>query len=106
MTNYNIPPTSRYYGLTVLKLDAGSDHETAYLARRLVPPSDRFALLRTHTVTEGERLDLVAARELGDPQAFWRICDANNAMHPEDLTAVPGHTLRIGLPQGIPGPAV
>ena len=106
MANYNIPPTSRYYGLIVLKLDAGTDHETAYLARRLIPPSSQFALLRTHSVTEGERMDIIAARELGDALGFWRICDANDAMNPEDLTAVPGQTLRIALPQGIPGPAV
>lgn len=105
MTNYSIPPTSRYYGLPVLKLHAGSDREIAYLGRRFVPPSSRFALLRTHTVTEGERMDLVAARELGDPLAFWRICDANDAMNPEDLTAHPDRRLRIALPEGVPGPA-
>ena len=27
-----------------------------------------------------ERLDLLAFRYLGDATAFWRICDANNAM--------------------------
>jgi hypothetical protein len=106
MANYNIPPTSRYYGLPVLKLGAGTDHETAYLARRFVPPSSQFAFLRTHIVTEGERMDLVAARELGDAQAFWRVCDANDAKNPDDLTAVPGRGLRIALPQGVPGPAV
>jgi hypothetical protein len=104
MANYNIPPTSRYYGLTVLKLDAGSDHEIAYLARRFVPPSSQLAMLHTHTVTEGERMDLVASRELGDAQAFWRVCDANDAMRPDDLTAIPGRSLRITLPQGLPGP--
>ncbi|MDI3560163.1 LysM domain-containing protein [Bradyrhizobium sp. Arg816] len=105
MANYNIPPTSRYYGLMVLKLNASSDHAIAYLARRFVPPADVFTLLRTHTAVEGERMDLIAARELGDPGAFWRICDANDAMRPDDLTAVPGRTLRIGLPKGVPGPA-
>lgn len=104
MANYNIPPTSRYYGLTVLTLNAGSDHEIAYLARRFVPPADAFTLLHTHTVVEGERMDLIAARELGAPSAFWRVCDANDAMRPDDLTAVPGRSLRIGLPQGVPGP--
>jgi len=54
-------------------------------------------------VVEGDRLDNIAAANLGDPLAFWRICDSNNAMRPEDLTATPGAAIRITLPQGIPG---
>jgi hypothetical protein len=50
-------------------------------------------------VTEGERLDLIAARFFGDPEHFWRICDANNAMNPFDLTDGIGQRLRIPVPQ-------
>ena len=89
--------------LPVLSLNTTDGRVVKYLSRRFVPKSDQFVLLHTHTVTEGERLDLIAARELGDSQAFWRICDANDAMRPDDLTAVPGRLLRITLPQGIPG---
>jgi hypothetical protein len=55
-------------------------------------------------VTQGDRLDNVTARYLGDPEAFWRICDANNAMRPNELTETIGRRLRITLPEGIPGP--
>jgi hypothetical protein len=103
MPIFNFPPTSRYYNLPVLSLGTADGRVVKYLSRRFVPKSDQFVLLHTHTVTEGERLDLIAARELGDSQAFWRICDANDAMRPDDLTAVPGRVLRITLPQGIPG---
>ena len=48
-------------------------------------------------------MDLIAANELGDAEAYWRICDANNAMRPEDLASPIGRRLRITLPQGIPG---
>ena len=102
MANFNFSPTSRYYNLPVLSIVAVDGREINYLSRRFVPKSDQFALLHTHTVTEGERLDLIAARELGDSQAFWRICDPNDALRPDDLTAVPGRLLRITLPQGIP----
>ena len=103
MPNYNFPPTSRYYNTPVLSLQTADGRTVNYLSRRFVPPSAQFALLHLHIVTEGERMDLIAARELGDPEAYWRICDANDAMRPDDLTAVPGSTLRITLPQGIPG---
>jgi hypothetical protein len=56
-------------------------------------------------VTQGERLDIIAATYLGDPEQFWRICDANNAMRPDELTETPGRQLRITLPEGIQGPA-
>ena len=35
---------------------------------------------------------------LGDPEQFWRICDANDAMHPLDMTSEPGRILRIAVP--------
>jgi hypothetical protein len=47
-------------------------------------------------------MDTIAASELGDPEAYWRICDANDAMRPDDLATV-GRALRITLPEGIPG---
>ena len=51
----------------------------------------------------GDRLDQVTARFLNDPTQFWRIADANNALQPEELTDVPGSTIRITLPAGVPG---
>jgi hypothetical protein len=41
----------------------------------------------------------LTARALGDPEQFWRICDANNAMYPPDLVAEPGQRLRVPVPQ-------
>jgi hypothetical protein len=40
-----------------------------------------------------------------DAEQFWRIADANAALHPNELTAQPGRRLRITLPEGIPGPS-
>jgi hypothetical protein len=50
----------------------------------------------THVVADGERLDLIAARFLGDPEQFWRLCDANRTLRPEDLE-VAGQSLLIPL---------
>lgn len=99
------PITSRYHGVDVATLERAGKEPIAYLRRRFVPPPERFSLLQEHTVTEGDRLDNVAARYLGDPEQFWRICDANNGMHPEDLTREIGRRLRITLPEGVPGVA-
>jgi nucleoid-associated protein YgaU len=70
--------------------------------RRFCPPPERFALLQEHAVVQGDRLDNITAKYLGDPEQFWRICDANAAMRPEDLIEI-GRRLRITLPEGIPG---
>ena len=105
-STYNFPPTSRYYGIDLATLALADGEQRVYLRRRFLPAASRFALLHTHLVTEGERLDRIAAQELGDPQAFWRLCDANDAnasMRPDELTEVLGRRLRIALPEGIPG---
>jgi hypothetical protein len=97
------PITSRYYQIETATLETPDGKTIVYLRRRFVPDPGRFSLLQEHTVTEGERLDNIAAQYLGDPEQFWRIADANGAMKPEDLTAEPGRKLRITLPEGIPG---
>jgi len=35
---------------------------------------------------------------------FWRLCDANRAVQPAELTAEVGETIDITLPEGIAGP--
>jgi len=95
-------PTSRYYGIPVAELETAQGKKIIYLRRRFVPPPERFELLVEHTVSEGDRLDNLAAQYLGDPELFWRLCDANGAVRPEELTEEPGRRLRITLPEGIP----
>jgi hypothetical protein len=97
--------TSRYYGVDVATI-AVDGQPTGYLRRRFLPPSENFQVLQEHTVIQGERLDNITAKYLGDPTLFWRICDANNAMRPEELTATIGAKLRITMPAGVAGSAV
>ena len=95
--------TSRYYGIATAEYESPDGKKVVYARRRFVPPASRFELLQEHSVAEGERLDNITAEYLGDPEQFWRICDANNAIRPEELTETIGRRLRITLPEGIPG---
>jgi len=98
-------PSSRYYGIEIaMREERGVT--VAFVRRRFLPPPDRFQVLQEHVVVDGERLDNIAARHLGDPLLFWRLCDANNAMRPNELVESPGRRLRITLPDGISGTAL
>lgn len=97
------PPTSRYATNETATLETADGRTIVYLRRRFVPPAERFELLQEYTVVEGDRLDNITNHFLGDPEQFWRLCDANNAMRPEELTETIGRKLRITLPEGIPG---
>jgi hypothetical protein len=71
------PQNSRYSGLGTLKIAAPDGTAIIYLKRRFVPQPERFAVVGVHQVSEGERLDNITARYLGDPELFWRLADAN-----------------------------
>jgi hypothetical protein len=103
LENTAFPPTSRYHGIETAAVETVEGKTIVYLRRRFVPPPERFALLREHTVTQGDRLDNVTNQYLGDPEQFWRLCDANNVMRPEELTETIGRKIRITLPEGIQG---
>jgi nucleoid-associated protein YgaU len=99
------PPDSRYYGSSTLSYTTPGGQQISYLARRFVPQpgAPNFSTVATHTVRRGDRLDLIAAKYLGDPLMYWLICDANGAIRPNELLETPGQTLNITLPQGVPG---
>lgn len=91
-------PTSRYYPLDTATFAFPSGRMVAYVRRRFLPRGEEMPLLAEVRVTQGDRLDLITARTLGDPEQFWRVADANNAMNPFALIQ-PGRTLRIPVPQ-------
>jgi hypothetical protein len=96
-------PTSRYARLATSKITLPDGRTVVYLQRRFVPKPEIFSLVTEHQVRQGERLDHIAAAYFGDPELFWRLCDANRALKPEDLTAEPGRRLRITLSEGVNG---
>jgi hypothetical protein len=93
-----LPRTSRYAGLDTAVHVAPSGRRTVYLCRRIVPQPGGTPLAH-HTVVASDRLDNVTARHLGDPEQFWRVCDANGALRPDDLTERIGRVLLIPMPE-------
>jgi hypothetical protein len=106
MTSLQVSPlfpiTSRYYGVGSNVMASGNRQIPSW-QRRFLPSVDQFTVIQVDTVVDGDRIDNVSASTLGDPLAFWRLCDSNNAMRPDDLTATPGRRIKITLPQGIRG---
>jgi hypothetical protein len=93
---------SRYYkiddtSMTVKDSD-GNERRIVYKRRRFVPSTEGTTTLVEHTVIQGERLDNITARYLGDPTLFWRVCDANLILNPDELTAESGSLIKIALP--------
>jgi hypothetical protein len=87
---------SRYEQVPQAVYTRPDGREIQYVLLRMAPPAAQAAA--THVVTEGDRLDLLANRYYGDPLQFWRICDANGALLPEDLTATV--QARLSIPFG------
>jgi len=90
---------SRYYKIETATLTDASGRQMAYKRRRFLPRAEDLQTLTKVSVVQSDRLDLISVRTLGDPEQFWRICDASDAMNPPDLTAEPGKSVRVPIPQ-------
>jgi hypothetical protein len=89
---------SRYKDLPIkTHVDAGG-RERRYVARRFLPDPANLRPLARLRVTDSDRLDLMAHRYLGESTVFWRIADANAAMHPDDLLSPAGRQLIVPSP--------
>lgn len=75
-----IGPDSRY-ATCILYVD--DDQEFIGTRQRIdaSPRSDDVF----HTVVEGDRMDLIAYRYLGDAKLWWVICDYNDVFYPLDM---------------------
>jgi hypothetical protein len=87
---------SRYANLPVLHTTDSRGRVVAYKATRVIGPSD---FVSGHLVVEGDRLDRIAYDHYRDPERFWRICDANVTMWPEELVSEPGRVIGIPSPE-------
>lgn len=92
--------TSRYANLETAIYEGPGGRKVVYVRRRFVPTFSGSVLVE-HPVADHDRLDTITARYLGDPEQFWRICDANTVLSPDDLTAEVGR--RLTIPSSIGG---
>ena len=93
-------PTSRYANKQLVSFTKEDGTVVRYVKRRFCPRGEEQQLLVEVIIQEGDRLDLITGRTLGDPLQFWRVCDANNALNPCDLLAQEriGEALRVTIP--------
>jgi hypothetical protein len=86
-------PGSRYASMASYAV-AQSSGTTVQAVK--IPLPGPTLVLGYHRRQAGQRLDQIAAHYLADPTAFWRLCDANNAMVPDALAAAD----LVGIPLG------
>ena len=95
------PRTSRYNDVEIGIHTQPDGTQVRYAKRRLLPPLPRDPDdIITHTVTTGERADLLAQRYLGASDQWWQIADANPVLDPNELADEPGEEIVIPLPGG------
>lgn len=88
-------PTSRYAGLSTARTTLPDGRVVSYVRRRFLPQAESLPVLAEVVVMQGDRMDVITARVLRDPEQFWRLCDANGAMDPWELVRTPGRRLRV-----------
>ena len=87
-------PGSRYEQVAEAVYVDRQGRQLPYKLLRAFPPE--ASTRQFHDVADHERLDLIAYRFFGDPEQFWRICDANRTLRPDELE-VAGRRIRIPL---------
>jgi hypothetical protein len=90
---------SRYFNIDDTSIKTKEGKIISYKKRRLLSNGSEMTLIQEVTFTEGDRLDRISNIVAGDPEQFWHICDANNTMHPLELTTEPGNVIRIARPR-------
>lgn len=88
--------TSRYdaaHPLTMLQADG---REVPYLRRRFLGFTGQ-AVVGREVIVAGDRVDLVAARTLDDPELSWLLADVSCVSRPSELNQV-GRVVQIPTP--------
>jgi hypothetical protein len=89
---------SRYANTSTTVYHRSDGESITYLKRRFCPRGETLPLLVEVRIEDGDRLDLLAARSLGDALQFWRVADANDMLYPFDVMEEIGRTVRVPIP--------
>lgn len=89
---------SRYASQPVFAVDRGNGQVVRYVAPRILPAPEDQVVATRHRAIDGERIDLVAWRNLASPTAWWMIADANRVTHPAALPGNAGDITIIPVP--------
>ena len=92
------PPNSRYHQVPLRTRTKADGTEETFVGRRIIPATDRYRALDRYRTEGAARIDGVATTAFGDPEQYWRICDANGQPEPADATTPEGRLLVIPLP--------
>lgn len=92
------PPNSRYYGLALTSRTLPDGTVQAFVKRRIIPGLERYLAADRYRTLAKDRIDGVASTTLGDPELYWRLCDANGDSDPKDAAAPTGRLLIVPLP--------
>jgi nucleoid-associated protein YgaU len=100
-------PSSRYYGAQIEDYVLPNGTPVKYLARRILPQPEIYTSLQNYVIVDGDRLDNLSAKFLGDPILYWMICDANGVTDPDELTSQEqiGRTIFLPLAANLPAGA-
>lgn len=91
-------PNSRYYTVPLRTRTAPDGTVQAFVGRRIIPAPERYRVLDRVRVDGHHRIDAVSAAFYGDPELYWRICDANGDADPALATTPAGRLVAIPLP--------
>lgn len=83
---------SRYEKVKDAQINTAEGRIINYKAIRFIPETKAIQM---HTVSQGDRLDLISQKYYKDPLLFWRICDANITMLPDELLEETGTRILI-----------
>ena len=75
----------------------GTGRDIHYTRRRFIGSAQDSTVMVEHSIVQGERLDNITARYIGDPEQYWRLCDANSVVDPQELEEI-GRTVKITIP--------
>lgn len=83
MSNGFFDNKSRYKDQPVYQITDGRGRQVTVV---MPPPPPEQTVRGYHVRRQGQRLDHLAYQYLRDPAGFWRICEMNAAILPEQLS--------------------